>query len=708
MPKLQVFPVAILGGIQDSKPIPQVGDMQQLQNFALFRGRFGLRAPVIATARMLSDAAHETPAPVDHVLGTRIHKGKMYVMAWRGGAVNRTYLYRLEVTGIPEGGVLGGDASPVATVWTGATVPRVSMASFDGGSATAPVSRLYLADYTETFDTRFWNSDVSTINDLEEDLNDDGTKEDLRFHLVWVYQFHVWGAGFFQASASRRPEIARFSQPGAIPADEPNVTNNISREWWSVDFRPIGRRGDRITAVAFAGGASILFKRRETFALFGYDAESWAVRTVSDRVGCAGPWAAAATEDGLCFFWSDRGPQVTDGQSVKDLSIDIKKVVNELGVNEEISVEYSQDDGIVYFYHPNQNIALAYDKVHERWMKEEWLKSGGGVLEVNSLSATADDALPGPAAAPTSLVATSVSDSQINLTWTNGDTAGNTKTRVHRSTTASFTPDSGNQIAELDAGVASYQNTTGLASITTYFYKVRHIRNGIFSTNSNEASAKTWLKEPTSLSTSALVNGIRVTLTNNEAGADIQIERKLVGGSFSLLTTLLAQSTGVKTHNDTSTTCGLSYTYRARVTKTGETTSEYSSESTSQACQTPDITSVNASANGGNICGPPEGFWIITVSWQTDFPNDTDYRIDIERATNFSGDNFATWLTDKTTNDSFEADDTGLQGNTGGSSSPSTFYRKYRIKLIRRSDLAIVESMDTLQVQITFFTDLCA
>jgi hypothetical protein len=91
-----------------------------------------------------------------------------------------------------------------------------------------------------------------------------------------------------------------------------------------------------------------------------------------------------------------------------------------------------------------------------------------------------------PPSAPTNLAATAVSQTQINLTWT--DTSSNeTGFKIERRTGAgSFT-----QIATVAANVNTYNNT-GLAAGTTYTYKVRaYNTGGGDSLYSDEASATT-------------------------------------------------------------------------------------------------------------------------------------------------------------------------------------------------------------------------
>src|ERR1039457_2153663 len=89
-------------------------------------------------------------------------------------------------------------------------------------------------------------------------------------------------------------------------------------------------------------------------------------------------------------------------------------------------------------------------------------------------------------AAPTSLVATAISSSQINLSWT--DNANNeTGYRIQRSTDGvSFTLIPG----VLPSNTHSYSDT-GRTTATTYYYRVGALNTCGFSAPSNVASATT-------------------------------------------------------------------------------------------------------------------------------------------------------------------------------------------------------------------------
>lgn len=91
-------------------------------------------------------------------------------------------------------------------------------------------------------------------------------------------------------------------------------------------------------------------------------------------------------------------------------------------------------------------------------------------------------------AAPSTLAATIISPSQINLTWAASPTSG-VLYSVYRSTTSGFTPSKSNQLAS-GVAVPSYADE-GISAATTYYYVVQAHNGAGISANSNYASATT-------------------------------------------------------------------------------------------------------------------------------------------------------------------------------------------------------------------------
>jgi hypothetical protein len=119
----------------------------------------------------------------------------------------------------------------------------------------------------------------------------------------------------------------------------------------------------------------------------------------------------------------------------------------------------------------------------------------------------------------------------------------------------------------------------------------------------------------------------------------------------------------------------------------------------------PDLISVGASAVGGDTCS--SGEWIITPSWTVTGPDDVGFRTDLEVANDAAGVSYSGLVGGLTTASSSYDDLTGVQGNTGGVSDPVTYYRRYKVKLIRNSDDAIIESMETGQLTLTVYSEFC-
>jgi len=169
-------------------------------------------------------------------------------------------------------------------------------------------------------------------------------------------------------------------------------------------------------------------------------------------------------------------------------------------------------------------------------------------------------------AAPGSLIVQATSASAIHLSWTDAST-NEYGFKVERS------PDGvggWNQV-HLTAANATSWDDAGLASATTYFYRVRSTNAGGDSAYSSIASATTnqaLPAAPTGLSASALsVSSIRLTWTDNSTNeTGFKIERSPDGATgWTQLTTTAAN---VITYDNTGLSAGTTYYYRVRATNT--------------------------------------------------------------------------------------------------------------------------------------------
>ena len=646
MSDLQIFPISIPGGIEQSRPVPEPTDLEELQNFAIYRNRLGLRAPLATVATILNNAG--TPAAVDSIIDITEHDGKMYILSYDDD-LNQIGLHSMQVD--------GSSLTYHANVYTSvSTKPDLMMVSITAGDATSSQDRLYICDYNQNLATVYWNG--SSIVALTQDFDANSSAEAVKFSLMTTFNFSLWGTGFFEGS-TLRPEMIRVSQPGLIPFTDPAGGTN-PREFHSTHHESFGRRGDKIVALSQAGDRLIVFQKRATHSLYGSGVDSYTTQQVSNVIGAVGPRAVTSVDERVCYFWASDGPYRTDGVSLQYIGDPIRQLAVEVDASEaDTRVGYSPDDGLVYFIVSEggankYDLALIFDHRNERWMKTQWLVGSSDPAEFGALAFMDSISAPAPAAPPSSFAATATGQSTIDLSWTNTDTNVNTVTRIYRGSDG-FTPNyASNGIAELASGVTTYTDT-GRSPITTYYYKAKHRKNSQDSTSSTaQVNAKTWLAAPTA-ALAGLTDGLTVSGTNNASGSDVVIETSTNGTSWSTLTTL-SNPGGTYSHAHTGLTVGNVYYYRAKSTKSGETTSAYSdivSRVAGLASAAP------AAPTGFSIAAGSPTTTSLVLSWTDASTNEDSFRI--ERSADDTSDYQPIQATYAPNSTSFT--DTGLDSN---------------------------------------------
>jgi fibronectin type 3 domain-containing protein len=229
----------------------------------------------------------------------------------------------------------------------------------------------------------------------------------------------------------------------------------------------------------------------------------------------------------------------------------------------------------------------------------------------------------GPTApnAPSGLSATAVSSSQINLSWTdNSDNEDGF--RIERKTGAGGTY---SQIAQVGAGVTSYNNT-GLSASTTYYYRVRAYNGAGNSAYSNEANATTQTPPdttppaaPTGLSATAGEGQVSLDWNNNSEGDldGYRVYRSTTSGSgYSQIADVSSSA-----YTNTGLTNGTTYYYVVTAYDTSNNESGYSSE----AGATPEDVTAPAAPTG---LGATAGDGQVTLDWNNNSEGDLDgYRV---------------------------------------------------------------------------------
>ena len=171
-----------------------------------------------------------------------------------------------------------------------------------------------------------------------------------------------------------------------------------------------------------------------------------------------------------------------------------------------------------------------------------------------------------PPAAPTNLTAVPVSNSQINLMWT--DSAPNEQGfRIERCTGASCSDFA--QIATVTANVSSYSNT-GLTAATSYNYRVRAYNTVGDSDYSNIASAVTLEAPatpaaPTNLIAAAVSRSqINLTWTDNATNENGFIIERCKGATCTSFSQVATVGPDVTMFSNTALNANTSYRYRVR------------------------------------------------------------------------------------------------------------------------------------------------
>lgn len=184
-------------------------------------------------------------------------------------------------------------------------------------------------------------------------------------------------------------------------------------------------------------------------------------------------------------------------------------------------------------------------------------------LVTSSASNTLNLLMANPPAAPSGLAAQATGTAKAQLNWT--DNSNNEiDFRIERSATSPTTGFS--EIATVSANVKTYEDASGLASNTQYWWRVRARNASGYSTYCTVATATTWaaIAQPTNL-VAVAVSGTEIDLyfqDNSEEESYHSLERKTgAGGEWAEIAQLAPNR---NCYRDTGLTKNTTYYYRVR------------------------------------------------------------------------------------------------------------------------------------------------
>ena len=361
-----------------------------------------------------------------------------------------------------------------------------------------------------------------------------------------------------------RPEMLRHSFLGRSPDAANGFDANA--------FNLIGAKGQRITALRKGRGLLLVAKENEFYRVtgFGRAFAGWQYQVElmdnTQSLGITNPKALAFAEG---FFWgiSASGPVRTDGFSVESLVGPRQAAWRQIDNVVEAWVAYHPERRLMLFgLHPTEAESgrsttfpwrvWAWDILRDVWAPNH--EFGADLFHASAITTTTAE---GPSAAPSSPSSGSETSSGYTGSWTNGDATAETEYWEKKTSGGTWT------LVSIVAAATASLARTGLDNHETYFWRARHRKNGITSNWDVEAgtSAQTLISAP-GVSADQVMNtqNINVTLTQNADGTDLELQRQIDDGGFSVIVTFTAEPSGTMVYFDNGTSCNQNVDYKAR------------------------------------------------------------------------------------------------------------------------------------------------
>ena len=521
----------------------------------------------------LKDDNGSPDAELDHVCAIVPFTAVGGLIIGYSATENAHYAYRVTT----DMAYTTGTESSSRHILTGTTTTSWDNASTPARPVMAEVwERMFLADATTTFSDRNILLSIDNAGAVTEQkfAFAGGTSTVPSPYCLEEYNGVLFIAGYGTETVGDldRPEFLRHSFLGK----NPGASDGFHIDAWAL----IGSKSQRITALRKGRSILLVAKENELYRISGFGRAfagwQYQIERVDNTLGL-GITNPKALTFAAGWWWgvSASGPIRTDGFTVELLVGPRKPSWRGIdNVAESWVAHHPERELMLFGMHPTETesgrsatfpwVVWAWDIQRSVWAPNH--KFGADLFHAAALTTTTSSGS-GAQGTPTDPPNTPSTTSPTTTTgytanWVNGDATAATELWDKD-------PDTGiwALVAVAIAGATS-QARTGAINHKEYFWRVRHIKSGVPSAWDVEAgtSAKTLIAVPT---ISAVQDGteprIIITVTqNSDAITDIDVERQVDSGGFTVWNNYPLQPPGEFVVNDTSVLCDTVVEYRAR------------------------------------------------------------------------------------------------------------------------------------------------
>lgn len=389
---------------------------------------------------------------------------------------------------------------------------------------------------------------IATPDTTSQYVVTNGVAKEILPYCCETYNNVLFIAGYGDESAGNadRPEYVRHSFLGVAPSNSlalGDSSDGFDKNAWNI----IGAKGQRVTAMKQGRGILLVAKANELYRISGagraYPGWQYATEMLMNTSGFG-----VSNPNALCFaegYWYGIGAAGmfrTDG-FLKVEPMTGPRRADFLGLDNLANTFcfYHPDRrGILFGVHPQGTTPATYpwnlwfwDVERERWQPDWILATPTAFFHGNNIPTTT---VAGPTAPPTAPVTSAITLNSYTAAWTAGDVNAQTEF-WQMDTTLTWVLN-----ATVAAGITNV-SVTGNIDHSQYQWKVRHIKNGLFSAYTSPLTVQMLIGVPTqSIGIIPNTSLKAVTVTNQAHGGVVTLTLQQSPTGAGTWTTIATQS----------------------------------------------------------------------------------------------------------------------------------------------------------------------